>query len=536
MSLSSPPEWLNSNYNPFMYKQMMCPNLLCKSECCIYSHSQKEFEMAWQLYNMNIMSYTHNIDGDILKEAIGSMRKNINRIFKSTSCTVDVPKMIKPGKLYQTILEGSEAQITAAHTFLQEEAPNFPVLSEFTRKLSSNKQRHMDVAVNDGNLEMVQFLHGIGVSCAKNAMENAVLNGHLEVVKFLHSIGCPFGHMDKYHAIQNGHLGIVQFLHSVGCMKAGIHEIDNVALHGHLDVVKFLHSVGATCTDKAMDYAAWKGHLAVVQFLHSIGAPIAANAMDVAARNGHLAVVQFLHGIGGACTDEAMDFAADNDHHAVVQFLHSIASHKEPIDKRNPSWRKQIVCQKCPADQPSVICGYSHSHMEFEAAWAPTIKAQQIKEAQEKKIKEDAPPPPYTLPLQPLQPLPDKQDKKKEIKEEEDDNTSTTNTTSGSTTISKKKPAKEKIPSAVKRIVWNTYIGKDHLKGKCLCCNAEEVTASNFECGHVKSEKNGGLVTVDNLRPICSNCNKSVGGNDMDDFMKRYKIKTPKNWNGLIIS
>ena len=102
--------------------------------------------------------------------------------------------------------------------------------------------------------------------------------------------------------------------------------------------------------------------------------------------------------------------------------------------------------------------------------------------------------------------------------------------------VVKSKPVrktKEKIPSAVRKIVWNTYIGKDVVKGKCLCCNAEELTSTNFECGHIKSEKNGGEVTIDNLRPICSNCNKSIGSKDMDEFMTRYKIKKPKNWNGI---
>ena len=99
----------------------------------------------------------------------------------------------------------------------------------------------------------------------------------------------------------------------------------------------------------------------------------------------------------------------------------------------------------------------------------------------------------------------------------------------------KKKNTKEKIPSAVRKIVWNTYIGSDNLRGKCLCCNFEDITQNNFECGHIKSEKNGGEVNVENLRPICSSCNKSISSNDMDTFMIRYKIKKPHNWNGIII-
>jgi hypothetical protein len=99
--------------------------------------------------------------------------------------------------------------------------------------------------------------------------------------------------------------------------------------------------------------------------------------------------------------------------------------------------------------------------------------------------------------------------------------------------ISKKK---EKIPVAVRKIVWNTYIGKDNKSGKCLCCDSEDISNTNFECGHIKSEKNGGEVNIENLRPICGNCNKSIGSNNMDEFMVKYKIKTPKNWNGFVLS
>ena len=67
-----------------------------------------------------------------------------------------------------------------------------------------------------------------------------------------------------------------------------------------------------------------------------------------------------------------------------------------------------------------------------------------------------------------------------------------------------------------------------------MCCSTEIISISNFECGHIKSEKDGGEVNIDNLRPICGNCNKSIGTKNMDDFMTQYKIKKPENWNGYI--
>ena len=129
--------------------------------------------------------------------------------------------------------------------------------------------------------------------------------------------------------------------------------------------------------------------------------------------------------------------------------------------------------------------------------------------------------------VKPKEEKPNKEPKPKAVKEEVETDTGTdTSTKSG-------KKKKEKIPAAVRKIVWNTYIGKDNSAGKCLCCDAEEISSTNFECGHIKSEKNGGEVNIENLRPICGHCNKSIGGNNMDEFMDKYKIKKPANWNGV---
>ena len=62
---------------------------------------------------------------------------------------------------------------------------------------------------------------------------------------------------------------------------------------------------------------------------------------------------------------------------------------------------------------------------------------------------------------------------------------------------------KEKIPAAVRNSVWNTYIGVDLAQDKCFCCNDEPITKSNSECGHILSEKEGGNVNIQNLRPLC---------------------------------
>lgn len=85
----------------------------------------------------------------------------------------------------------------------------------------------------------------------------------------------------------------------------------------------------------------------------------------------------------------------------------------------------------------------------------------------------------------------------------------------------KDKKIKEKIPVAVRNTLWSNYFDKNQ-EGICQCCKKEPITKSNFDCGHVISEKNGGSVHLDNLKPICRACNSSMSIKNMDDFMKQY--------------
>lgn len=84
---------------------------------------------------------------------------------------------------------------------------------------------------------------------------------------------------------------------------------------------------------------------------------------------------------------------------------------------------------------------------------------------------------------------------------------------------------KKRIPAAIKRLVWNMYIGETVGKSKCMCCNWTDITQSSFHCGHVIAESRGGQITVDNLRPICQNCNSSMGSENMMEFIQRYRIR-----------
>jgi 5-methylcytosine-specific restriction endonuclease McrA len=89
--------------------------------------------------------------------------------------------------------------------------------------------------------------------------------------------------------------------------------------------------------------------------------------------------------------------------------------------------------------------------------------------------------------------------------------------------IDKKQKKKKPISAAIKRLVWNTHIGEDIGKYKCLCCKTTDITQMSFNCGHIIAEANGGEAIVSNLKPICQNCNSSMGTKNMNDFMNSFK-------------
>lgn len=84
---------------------------------------------------------------------------------------------------------------------------------------------------------------------------------------------------------------------------------------------------------------------------------------------------------------------------------------------------------------------------------------------------------------------------------------------------------KRAIPKTLKRLVWDTYIGSAVGCAKCCCCKARDIFQYEFHCGHVEPESKGGKTSVENLRPICAQCNLSMGARDMNEFMKACGFK-----------
>tara|TARA_Y100000389_G_C17382714_1_gene475268 strand:+ start:690 stop:1073 length:384 start_codon:yes stop_codon:yes gene_type:complete len=100
----------------------------------------------------------------------------------------------------------------------------------------------------------------------------------------------------------------------------------------------------------------------------------------------------------------------------------------------------------------------------------------------------------------------------------------------------KKKYKKENIPKKVRCEVWRRYVG-EQFRGKCwtswcsnaLCC------LDSWEVGHNIPESKGGTLSLDNLRPICSDCNKGMGDRmSIEEWDERFASSEEKVFDILV--
>ena len=85
----------------------------------------------------------------------------------------------------------------------------------------------------------------------------------------------------------------------------------------------------------------------------------------------------------------------------------------------------------------------------------------------------------------------------------------------------------------IKNDAWDRCFGAEQGTATCPCCQSTVIDAKNHDAGHIISEKNGGMVTVDNIVPICRGCNLSMGTINMPDYMKRHQPGNPQDFMNI---
>ena len=70
--------------------------------------------------------------------------------------------------------------------------------------------------------------------------------------------------------------------------------------------------------------------------------------------------------------------------------------------------------------------------------------------------------------------------------------------------------------------MWKNFFGKDYNEHNCPICNLTLISIIKFEVGHIISLANCGDNNIENLKPICEKCNRSMGVKNMEEYKKKY--------------
>lgn len=90
---------------------------------------------------------------------------------------------------------------------------------------------------------------------------------------------------------------------------------------------------------------------------------------------------------------------------------------------------------------------------------------------------------------------------------------------------------KVNIPKSLRSTVWIQYAGP-RFETKCWVTWCKTmISPFTFEVGHDIPESKGGATHVKNLRPICTQCNKSMGNRfSIEDFSRKFSpLSQPKS-------
>ncbi len=97
-------------------------------------------------------------------------------------------------------------------------------------------------------------------------------------------------------------------------------------------------------------------------------------------------------------------------------------------------------------------------------------------------------------------------------------------------TTSNHSRSSHRIRHNIRQLVWNTHVGQSRGQALCFCCQATAISCFDFECGHIVARSRGGPDSVENLRPICGLCNRSMGTCNMFDFQRQHQLPIRRGW------
>jgi hypothetical protein len=203
---------------------------------------------------------------------------------------------------------------------------------------------------------------------------------------------------------------------------------------------------------------------------------------------------------------------------------------KLPVEEKKSQKKKAKETQKPEEKVVEEPTKAEPEKLPVEEKKSQKKKAKETQKPEEKVVEESTKAEPEKLPVE------EKKSQKKKAKEtqkpeekvveepikQEISNIEVSNNTAIEETKEPLYERRKKIPKHIKTLVWNKYLGSSIASSKCMCCREAEISIRSFDCGHVVAEAKGGDMTINNLRPICRDCNLAMGTRSMNEFTTEF--------------
>ena len=73
----------------------------------------------------------------------------------------------------------------------------------------------------------------------------------------------------------------------------------------------------------------------------------------------------------------------------------------------------------------------------------------------------------------------------------------------------------------LKNALWTLYTDNPTAySNPCFCCRTKQITVLDCVIGHVVAKADGGPKNVENTRPICADCNNTMGKKNLLDYRR----------------
>jgi len=136
--------------------------------------------------------------------------------------------------------------------------------------------RTINMAAEQGNLEMVKYCVANECPIDEGACACAARNGHLEVLKYLREEAkAPWNWYTATRAAENGHLHILEYLVERKYDEYDEYACAYAAINGYLDCLQYLHETAKAPWDsRAVRFAHENKHTECVQYLLDNNCPL----------------------------------------------------------------------------------------------------------------------------------------------------------------------------------------------------------------------------------------------------------------------